>query len=623
MYNEMSKFNEINSTEKLLDVIRGNADPKQDNKREKASSPFSSRREELPTSPKKARQKAIVVGVEITQHFIRLVKIGRSPHESGRLLDNESIEIPQSSPAGSPQFEDLLMKSLSSFCRGTEPIDVWANIPDDQVEIRHIKIPKVPKNQIANAVYWTTQKEAPFDEKESVLDFDVLGDITDKGIPKLEVSVCIAAKKAVEKLKSLFSGIGFPLSGITIPSMAIQNIIRSHSLPDEGREIAVLTIDNEFSRIDIFSHGNLAMSRRIKTGIDSLIEAIKEEYGARENLSLDTEGGAAQMDDERAREILLNLSSDKGAGSEGKTPISVVDKDIFEMVRPAIERLMRQVKRTFEYYTINLEQKKINKIYLSGQADINKSVLLYVKQKIEVETDILDPIGTHGAALSGKPSMDDFFVRTALVPAFGLALSDNSQTINFLFTYKEEEKEKEAARVNRTIFTGFFISLLICTGIFSYQKYSTDKMERMILRLDGQLSGFSEHITQEMVSVMASEIKKKQEETKAYSSRYLGKAIFSEVSAITPRNIRIVELKTHLGKGAASPPSLTGDADKKNLHVSGVIEEERNYAEATLSEYILQLDQSALFKNVSLKKRTYEDAGKGRKLIFEIDITIG
>ena len=67
---------------------------------------------------------------------------------------------------------------------------------------------------------------------------------------------------------------------------------------------ASLFIGNDFSRIDIYSKNNLVMTRGIKTGISSMMEAIDESIA--ETLP------GKKLDKERVKKILHDLSDDPG-----------------------------------------------------------------------------------------------------------------------------------------------------------------------------------------------------------------------------------------------------------------------------------------------------------------------
>ena len=87
-------MNDITSTEKLLDIIRG---------KKKASQPAAlADKTPLPSPPKKIKlafagkvslQKSILVGIDIGHDFLRLVKTTRSSDKNWQLLDYQSIHL--------------------------------------------------------------------------------------------------------------------------------------------------------------------------------------------------------------------------------------------------------------------------------------------------------------------------------------------------------------------------------------------------------------------------------------------------------------------------------------------------------------------------------------------------
>ena len=65
--------------------------------------------------------------------------------------------------------------------------ELWGTIPSARVENRYLKIPKVPQKQISNSVFWTYQKHSAFDDKETIFDYEVLGEAEEGGVKKIAV----------------------------------------------------------------------------------------------------------------------------------------------------------------------------------------------------------------------------------------------------------------------------------------------------------------------------------------------------------------------------------------------------------------------------------------------------
>ena len=337
----MADKKDINSTEKLLNVIRG-----------KDKESFVSKGKTAVLLPKKkpvkksnlilpkffVNKKHYVVGIDISEEFIGLAKTINSSDGRPVLVDQKIIKYSHLASKGSTEFKSLLKSHLIAFCGSIADCNIWTMISANDVNVHHLKIPRVPRKQLENVVYWTAKKENQVDEKEFVFDFEMQGEIIDLGIPKYSVMFYTVPKAEVYKVKTIFTEIGITLSGITIAPFAVQNIFRTKWMKAGEATFASLFIGNDYSRIDIYNKENLVMTRGIKTGINSMTEEIAEAMVERT--------GKANVGSDEARKILFSLV-DPDADQLKQTDIgfNLKEEEIFAMIIPALERLTRQIER--------------------------------------------------------------------------------------------------------------------------------------------------------------------------------------------------------------------------------------------------------------------------------------
>jgi Tfp pilus assembly PilM family ATPase len=279
----------------------------------------------------------VSVGVEIGYNELKLVKVNQPSSGQWKLLNYKKIPIKTGMSRDTSEFAGFLKSALAQFCGSGKDFNLWGMIQSDNANVQNIHIPKVGKKQLENAVYWTAKKNISFDERDTILDFEVQGEVIESGITKLSVLVCTASKREVEEMKNLFSGIGFPLTGLTVAPFALQNLFRTDWMPFPGQTVATLFIGDSSSRIDIFSGGNLVMTRGIRAGINSMAESLMEVYTASERTS-----GPISMED--ARDLVFGLDSDSQSPDGKAERFGLNREDIFEMISPALERLIRQVE---------------------------------------------------------------------------------------------------------------------------------------------------------------------------------------------------------------------------------------------------------------------------------------
>ena len=170
----MEKNNEISSTERLLSLIRGKK-----KKQLKLKSPTiattskPSKRSKTAVGKVLFLKKTVTVGVDIGYDDLKLIKIRQFSNKKQELLDYLLVPFEPGISREHPNFPDFLRSALTRFSGTSKKLRIWGSISSARVELRYLQIPRVPKKQIANAVFWTFKKEVPFNEKEMLFDFEV------------------------------------------------------------------------------------------------------------------------------------------------------------------------------------------------------------------------------------------------------------------------------------------------------------------------------------------------------------------------------------------------------------------------------------------------------------------
>jgi len=634
----LARNDDITSTEKLLDVIK---------KKDEAPSPPPPSAQEpqknvIAFSQKKVGTRSMNVGIDAGHEFVRFVKTIRSSDGKWKLLDARKVAYPFGLTKGTPEYAVFLRDELTKFgCSAKDNCGVWLIMSAAEVEVRHFRIPKVAKKQIDNAVYWGMRKEHPFDDKEFIFDFELQGEVIEQGIPKYAVMAYTVPRKEVEDTRKLFSQAGISLDGMVITPFAIQNIFRTGWVAAGKGTVATLFIGNEFSRIDVYSKGNLVMSRGIKTGVRSMVEALMETFNDERRPDPSSATGTKVMTFEEARRIVFGMSGDSPSGDLAGAGLT--EQDVFKMLEPALERLARQVERTFEHFVSNVSSERIEQVLISGVINIDRTMLDYLGNQLAIERDIFDPLNPKVADIpsSMKLSLSE---QMAFVPALGAALSDNAHTPNAMFTFREREEAEQVVRINRVVLIGFVAALVVCAIVFGFQFQQMSQKRDAVAKMEAKLAQYSPVVDQARVTDMLGAMKQRREVLRGYSERYLGMAVLGELTALTPEEIRLVSVKSGLVLPAAAAPTAAGQAPAQpapppppppagapaasaasgqDMILEGVVFGDPSTFESQLFRYRVALENSPLFKNVSVKKQDLEPFRKGRVLHFIINMQIG
>ncbi len=409
----MAKQDEISSTEKLLELIR--ADGPQNN-------PAAADPEPSKTKPRGSSflsgsfslRRKISIGVDVGPNDLRLIKVNHISENKHEVVACERVAFDPALPKDGPEFHKFLESSLGRFIGREKAPEIWCTISAARVDLRLMRIPKVAPKQVATSVFWSFQRESPFAEKEKIFDFELLGDVDERGITKTEVMAYSVPLREVKKLEEQFAGAGFPLTGISIIPFAYQTLLRSGLIESTEGDVASLYIGRDWSRIDIFCNRTLRLSRGIKAGAKTMLEAIRKQIEAgRLELTpapvssaesrVDSEGVGLEADIDQAQQILFG-----GRQESSQLPVSpdgavVPEENIFQMILPALERLVKQVERTIKHYASTHENALVGKILISSAVRPNHRIVEFISRELGLPTETMNPFAENSHLVAKVP----------------------------------------------------------------------------------------------------------------------------------------------------------------------------------------------------------------------------
>lgn len=639
---DVASEKDITSTEKLLDVIRGGADPET-----VKQEPPSERPPEKPPSRPAAvaqttvKQKGLSVGIDIGYTQVRIIKVAPATGRGWRLLDYAAIPIPGDAVKGTPAFQSFLKETLNRYCGSERDTNLWAMMSGANVEVRNVSVPRVGRKELSNVVSWSAKKELDFDEKQTVFDYEIQGEVVESGVEKYSVLYYTVPRKDVQETRELFRAVGYPLSGLTIAPLAIMNIFSTDWIPAQDRAVASLYIGRGWSRIDIYSSGKLVMTRGIKAGLNSMVESLVDEYpgwrrkaeaGSREIAMPESDETTSGLEEEahrlpqemameHAQRLLQSLSPESKSEDSLARDYGLDRQTIFQLIEPAIERLVRQVERTFEHYAINLGRESISAIYVSMAMNTYSPMVDYIGAQLDIPSDILDPLFPDHAWVGRATAGLTLSERSAFVPALGTALSHPSRSLNLLFTQVEKEQSRRYRVANYAVLG--VLALLFVTGLGWYAWLANERSDRkaQVASIEQRLASEIE-ITEAMLVKMTADLKAQRQEVMETKERYLAAALFGEVSAITPEVIRLMSVRAELGTafrdGRTAAAVRTARSAMIDGFVTGNADSPVDSLEADLIAYVMSLQGSPLFERVVINAKNSETLGGRTVLRFTL-----
>ena len=607
----MAKRDEISSTQRLLDLIRDDGQAEHTVADRRSQKSIGHRLKGIIYNPVSFR-KTISVGVDLGHDDLKMVKIHRISDQKFEILEYARIPFDSDIPRESPQFHQFLRPVLANFCANSKNVEIWCTISSAKVETRQLRIPKVSQKQIPNSAYWSYQKLSSFSEKDNLFDFELLGEVEDGNKTKIDIMAYTAPQEQIRDLRDLFNKAGFPLTGISIVPFAFQTLLRSGRIATDEIHVSSLYIGRDWSRIDIFSEGNLMLSRGIKAGVKTMIEALRTEIeGNLFELSIaksptkDTARIRAikkklKFELDHAHQLFFGVIHDSSPSAMDERQRLLKEDKIFKMILPALERLVRQVERTLRHFSLNYENARVGKIYISSGVNPHQRIIDYIGEELGIPTEILNPFADSENFISLTPSPEVVSEQSSYVPAMGMALAGNTLTPNFLYTYKDKQKAVRSQRINRAVFAGFLLLMSICVGVSYFQAGTVKEKEYQQAQLQHQLETITLRVDQGLILKLVDEIRAKNKEVLVIGKKYIGVAVISEISDLTPANVRLLDIAAQLDNG----PEGKKAEKNRDLVLSGIVRGDRLNLESTLASYPMALNNSPMFDKPTISKKS-------------------
>jgi type IV pilus assembly protein PilM len=546
-------------------------------------------REEKEQSAAKERT---VVGVALGADAVRMVKLktvgGRRRLESWRteaLLPGMAV--------GTRAYREFLEKALKSFCRGERGVWVYAALQNVDVAVRNLSVPEVPANLLDETVYWALKREVEFTDETHIFDYELaaLDEEENATEKRIAVMAYAAPREPVAQIREAFEACGLPARGITFPFFAVRNLFTSGWISSEGKPVAFLYVGAESSRITVYEGRNMPSSRAIKLGVSSLLAAIRE-------------GTSDRLTAAETRRILYSLGIDNPPLKEGEAGYGLTPDQILEMLRPTLRRMVRQIERTLHYCSTQLGVERVEEIFVSGELSGCEMAVYELREQIKSDLFLINPFesGTNALSDEGPVSISE---RALMAVAAGAATWDEKRTPDLLNTCRDRAARRKTALTNRVLLGCFAAAALLLGAWFWSQQARLAEARGLRSRRVAELGP---SLSLPDLELEAAKVVRRAGELRAYARRFHGATALGELSRLTPEWVRLTRVRMDLAEAGAAP-------GVRSVAIEGTLAGEPGTLPARMAEFVVALENSPFFEDVSGTDREVGKADDGRSLL--------
>lgn len=517
------------------------------------------------------------LSIDIGSNSVKFVKL-----EGGRITDYGLKEMGETPDVAA---------TIRSLIQDYKPARVYSFVSGPSVSLRQAPFPKMSRRELREAILLRLEKYSPFSLDEAILDFRPLGPIKEAGAVKDNVMVVAARKDIVSDHISTIKKAGLEPSGVSVTPFALAAAVRRFARIRPDENIVLLDIGAEFTNIIFMKGDRLDLARTITTAGNSLTEAM--------TVSITIEEGELSLDFREAEKIKREFGLAKEDSAE-LLPSGVPVKRLAALQRPALERFDAEIGRTIDYYKREFGEAKIDRILLCGGTTSLKGLKEHIQGATNIPVEVFDPFKTHGLYKRGiRPEEQN---GTRLVAALGLLF--DHQAIDLL------PKEIKAKRyVQMDVKLVILMAILVIPALLiinillavqqTFQKGTIKSLQRQLKATEQVHREYFElkEIVQELEG-------KKKLLRDIVGQEFMTVPLMQKLSLMTPDNFQLKNV------------SLTGG---RTVKISGILTTEPYLLDLDLTQFMLNLERSPLFKEVNLKSKNRTTLMGETVLEFELE----
>ncbi|RYY00409.1 type IV pilus assembly protein PilM [bacterium] len=307
----------------------------------------------------------IISQLRKTKNGIELEKLVSASTPQNAIRDGEIIDTGSVAQV----IQELMEKNQIVATKALTTVSGQAVI------IRTIQFPSMSPKELKEVVLHEAERYIPFAMEDVNVDFQILEEIEDEGINKVEVLLVAAQKQFINSYVETFVIAGLKLIGIDVASFAVARALSSveNGSLGSGEPIVLVLIRGETTDINVFQNGMPKFSRSIPIGSTTFIETIAT------NLSVSLEEAIQIFD-----KVVVPLAGQ-----------NVSDDQMVELasneIRTTLRELTTEIQRSLDYYQ-SQGSERVQQLILCGRGAKIKNLDKHLSMNLGLDVEISNPI---------------------------------------------------------------------------------------------------------------------------------------------------------------------------------------------------------------------------------------
>jgi len=420
---------------------------------------------------------------------------------------------------------------------------VFLCISGPNIYIRRLSVIQMPEDELKKAIKFQLKDQIPFDLDMAVLDYYLVNQAKDaNGAVFLNILAAAAEKKFIFDCISTMTEAGFIIEGITLAPFALAGAGL------EKGPVAILDIGSFKAELTYFKDGEPQFSRMLP---GSGSEFTKAMTGV-----LISDHGKLELTYEEAEKLKLEVGIPGDMSGTVRREIS--NAQLGSMLRPIIEKLAIETRRSVDYCKTQLEFSAPDKIYITGSGALLKNL----------DSVLAKETGLSVSFLSSRDSS-----------AFDIAIAAGREEARHINIIPSEIKEQRVRKIqNASLRLVAFFSLAALLISYLYMTIQVKSLQGQI-----QIASANFNAMQEVV-VLKDKIDKYNSMLAQLSQNQFDSYILLKVlSKSIPLSVELDSFSRR---------------DNSEIDLKGTVSSNR--PEEVLAEFTKTMEKTGVFKNIKI-----------------------
>lgn len=387
------------------------------------------------------QKKVYPIGIDLGSFSLKMIQLGI---EDGnvKLLAAAKENVPadiQGNPSSIYQWyvENIRRLLDSQPFKGKKVVTA---LPSREMQVQHLRVPKMDPDQLKQALPFEAQDKLPFDINGGLLRHVIAGEIYDGDETKLEVVVMAASGVVIRRHLQLLEQLKVESERIDVESGALMNCFSYLFDSAESLSGAVMLVDLGHSCIKVMmAHDRqIVFCRTISISPEAFGQAMSEKVSqghVGEGQSQQSFGIAQDQEHKQAQEV--GDGEDKNIVENSTATVVLTEQEesenhggkaIDSTNGTIIQKLTDELRNCVRYHDLMFAGRLVEKVIFVGGRSKDKMLCQRLAQGLSLSARIGDPMArlTRREDSDSQIGMEADAINSDWAVAFGLSLQNKT-----------------------------------------------------------------------------------------------------------------------------------------------------------------------------------------------------